>query len=162
MTFTDFSSLTIYSPFTGELHPIDDTPDEVFSSKVTGDGFCVFPSKGEVTAPTNGTITYVFDTNHALVLHDNDGVEYLLHIGIDTIRLGGRGFTIHVTEGDTVTRGDTLLTFDRELLRCEGYSDVCVCAFTDLDDTVKVAPVAVRDVKATDPAVQIVYRKDGE
>ena len=48
MTSTDFSSLTIYSPFTGELHPIDDTPDEVFSSKVTGDGFCVFPSKGEV------------------------------------------------------------------------------------------------------------------
>ncbi|MBF1339716.1 MAG: PTS glucose transporter subunit IIA, partial [Megasphaera micronuciformis] len=57
MTSTDFSSLTIYSPFTGELHPIDDTPDEVFSSKVTGDGFCVFPSKGEVTAPTSGTIT---------------------------------------------------------------------------------------------------------
>ena len=109
MTFTDFSSLTIYSPFTGELHPIDDTPDEVFSSKVTGDGFCVFPSKGEVTAPTNGTITYVFDTNHALVLHDNDGVEYLLHIGIDTIRLGGRGFTIHVSEGDNSRRHPSYL-----------------------------------------------------
>ena len=64
MTFTDFSSLTIYSPFTGELHPIDDTPDEVFSSKVTGDGFCVFPSKGEVTAQTVRLLMFSIQTTH--------------------------------------------------------------------------------------------------
>ena len=75
-------SLEICSPFTGELHPLEDVPDEVFSGKTAGDGFCVFPTDGIVRAPADGIINLVFDTKQAVFLPDWAGVYYLLHMGI--------------------------------------------------------------------------------
>ena len=77
------------SPFTGELHPITDAPDEVFSEKMTGDGFLVYPTDSAVYAPCDSTVDLVFDTKHALGLRTADGLEYMLHIGIDTVELNG-------------------------------------------------------------------------
>ena len=87
------------SPFTGELHPITDAPDEVFSEKMTGDGFLVYPTDSAVYAPCDSTVDIVFDTKHALGLRTADGLEYMLHIGIDTVQMNGAGFQVFVEPG---------------------------------------------------------------
>ena len=82
------------SPFTGRLCSITETPDEAFAEKMNGDGFMVEPSDGDVFAPADGTVSFVFETRHAMGLTTKDGLEYLLHIGIDTVKLQGKGFTV--------------------------------------------------------------------
>ncbi len=154
------NSLIIYSPFTGNLHPIADTPDNVFSQKVTGDGFCVFPADGTVLAPADGTVNFVFDTKHALVMTDTEGVEYLLHIGIDTVTLGGDGFTAYVKAEKTVKKGDILLSFSPDAIEAAGLSPACVCVFTDLTDDVGVEEFTPRTVRAGEKAVRLIYRKE--
>ena len=154
------NSLVIYSPFTGNLHPIADTPDNVFSQKVTGDGFCVFPTDGTVLAPADGTVNFVFDAKHALVMTDTEGVEYLLHIGIDTVTLGGAGFTAYVKAEETVKQGDILLSFSPDAIEAAGLSPACVCVFTDLTDDVGVEEFTPRAVRAAEKAVCLIYRKE--
>ena len=105
------------SPFTGELHPITDAPDEVFSEKMTGDGFLVYPTDSAVYAPCDSTVDLVFDTKHALGLRTADGLEYMLHIGIDTVQMNGAGFQVFVEPGQTVKQGDKLLEFDAAAIR---------------------------------------------
>ena len=154
------NSLEICSPFTGELHPLKDVPDEVFSGKTVGDGFCVFPTDGIVRAPADGIINLVFDTKHALVMTDTDGVEYLFHIGIDTVKLNGRGFTAHVETETPVKKGALLLTFAKDVIIAAGLSPVCVCVFTDLTDNVAVAPFTPRALKAGDTAIRLIYAEE--
>ena len=94
------------SPFTGELHPITDAPDEAFAGKMTGDGFFVYPTENTVYAPADGEVTFVFDTKHAIGMTTADGVANTsLHIGIDTVKLNGQGFTVFVEDGQEVKQG---------------------------------------------------------
>ena len=120
------------SPFTGILHPITEAPDEAFAQKMTGDGFFVYPEDNTVYAPCDSDVTFVFDTHHAMGLTASDGTEYLLHIGIDTVRLQGEGFTVFVEAGQHVQKGDRLLSFDAAYIRAHARSDACFCIFTDL------------------------------
>ena len=141
------------SPFTGELHPITDAPDEAFAGKMTGNGFFVYPTENTVYAPADGEVTFVFDTKHAIGMTTADGVEYLLHIGIDTVKLNGQGFTVFVEDGQEVKQGDKLMEFDDEFIKQNAPSDACLCIFTDMDAIPEVHTVTTGQVKALDKAV---------
>ena len=84
---------------------------------MTGDGFFVYPTENTVYAPADGEVTFVFDTKHAIGMTTADGIEYLLHIGIDTVKLNGQGFTVFAAEGQTVKKGDKLMEFDDEFIK---------------------------------------------
>ena len=95
----------LYSPFQGVLKPITEAPDEAFASKAMGDGYLVMPENGTVVAPEDGEVMFVFPSKHAIGLKAADGTEYLLHIGVDTVKLNGEGFTVFVSDGQKIKKG---------------------------------------------------------
>lgn len=103
----------------GDIVPIEEVRDEVFSSKVMGDGLAMYPSKGEIYAPFTGTINRVFSTKHAVGISHAQGPALLIHIGIDTVILNGQGFTCFVSEGDKVRKGDLLVKFDIDYIKSQ-------------------------------------------
>ena len=111
----------IYSPIEGELQDIKQVPDSTFSDEIIGKGIAIFPRKGMVFAPFDGQITMVFRTKHALAFTSKTGVEVLVHIGIDTVELDGRGFKLLKNKGDNVKKGEPVLEFDRDLIKKQGY-----------------------------------------
>jgi glucose PTS system EIICBA or EIICB component len=104
--------VAVTSPFTGRVVPLDEVDDEVFSERVMGDGVAVRPTSGEVVAPLSGRIEKLFKGGHGLAIEDDDGLQILVHIGLETVRLKGDGFTVHAAEGDTVSIGDVVVTVD--------------------------------------------------
>lgn len=123
--------LEMASPVKGEVISVTKVKDEVFSSKGMGDGIGIIPEEGKVYAPFDGMVEAVFPTGHAVGLSAG-GVEVLIHIGINTVELNGKGFQSHVKQGDTVKQGDPLVTFDRELIQQEGYDSTVVFIVTDM------------------------------
>lgn len=105
----------------GEVVKLADVADEAFASGAMGDGIAIEPSEGKLYAPADGTIETVFETKHAVGMTTDDGVELLLHIGIDTVKLGGKYFEAHVAPEATVKKGDLLVSFDMEAIKAEGY-----------------------------------------
>lgn len=124
----------ITSPLTGEVLPLSETPDAVFASGAMGQGVAIRPSVGEVVAPTDGTIRLLFPTNHAIGLATDDGAELLIHVGMDTVELDGKGFTAHVVQGSKVKKGQLLLSFDMEAIQKAGYSVVTPVIVTNSAD----------------------------
>ena len=143
------------SPVTGTVHPITEAPDEAFASKMMGDGFFIYPSVGEVLAPDDGEVVFVFDTKHAIGMKSADGTEYLLHIGVDTVSLGGKGFEVFVEAGQQVKKGDKLMTFDIDYIKENAKSDACLVIFTGLPEGAGVEMTAAGEVKALDPVAKI-------
>lgn len=115
------SEVTLYSPMKGEVVPIDQSEDPVFSSKTMGDGVAINPEEGVVYAPADGRISLVFPTKHAIGMTLNNGAEILIHAGIDTVKMEGEGFDVYVEAGQKVKRGDKLLSFDMNLVVEKGY-----------------------------------------
>ena len=111
----------LYSHMTGQIIPLEDVEDEVFSQKVLGEGVAVEPDEGKLYAPCNGEVTMLFKTKHAININSENGCEILLHIGIDTVKLNGKYFNAHVKDGDKFKKGDVLISFDKEKIRREGY-----------------------------------------
>ena len=111
----------IGSPLTGTVIPLSETPDAVFASGAMGQGVAIEPSVGEVVAPADGTIRLLFPTNHAIGLATDDGAEILIHVGMDTVELDGKGFTAHVVQGSKVKKGQLLLSFDMDVIKAAGY-----------------------------------------
>ncbi|HDC9310955.1 TPA: PTS transporter subunit IIABC [Staphylococcus aureus] len=114
----------VHAPLTGEVTPLSEVPDQVFSEKMMGDGIAIKPSQGEVRAPFNGKIQMIFTTKHAIGLVSDSGLELLIHIGLDTVKLNGEGFTLHVEEGQEVKQGDLLINFDLDYIRNHAKSDI--------------------------------------
>ncbi|EOB9151214.1 glucose-specific PTS transporter subunit IIBC [Staphylococcus aureus] len=114
----------VHAPLTGEVTPLSEVPDQVFSEKMMGDGIAIKPSQGEVRAPFNGKIQMIFQTKHAIGLVSDSGLELLIHIGLDTVKLNGEGFTLHVEEGQEVKQGDLLINFDLDYIRNHAKSDI--------------------------------------
>ena len=110
----------IYTPCKGTVVPITEVPDPVFSEKVLGDGFAVIPAEGKIYAPTDGEVTLVFDTLHAVGMTSSMGTEILIHIGMDTVKLNGQGFKSHIKIGDTITKGQLLMEFDIDFIKGKG------------------------------------------
>ena len=120
-------------PVEGKVIPREDIPDETFATGILGDGIGVEPTSGTVVAPFDGTVTSVFDTKHAVTL-EKDGMEVLIHIGVNTVNMNGDGFTAYVAEGDEVKAGQRLLGFDSAKIKAAGYSDCVVMLLTNSDD----------------------------
>ena len=146
---------TLCSPVTGTVHPITEAPDDAFASKMMGDGFFVYPTVGEVLAPADGEVVFVFDTKHAIGMKSADGTEYLLHIGVDTVALGGKGFNVFVKAGQQVKKGDKLMEFDIDYIRANATSDACLVIFTGLPEGTSVEMTATGEIKALDPVARI-------
>ncbi len=118
----------------GEVIPLSQVKDEVFSTETLGKGFAIKSECGRIYSPCNGTIESVFDTKHAVNIVSESGAEVLIHVGIDTVKLGGRFFEAHVRDGDKIKVGDTLLTFDDEAISGEGYDTTAVMVVCNSDD----------------------------
>lgn len=114
------------APVAGEVVALEDVDDEVFASGSVGKGVAVKPSEGTIVAPADGEVTMLFKTGHAVGITTASGAELLIHIGIDTVQLDGRGFEAQVKTGDSVKQGQPLVTFDRDVLASEGYDDTVI------------------------------------
>ena len=123
----------LLQPCKGAVIARDQIPDETFAAGILGDGIGVVPEEGIVVAPFDGTVTSVFDTKHAITLEKN-GMEVLIHIGVNTVNMQGEGFTAYVEEGAEVKAGQKLLGFDREAIKKAGYNDTVVMLLTNSDD----------------------------
>lgn len=126
--------LTVYVPADGKITPLSEFPDEMFSGEVLGPGCGIIPSGNLVSAPFNGTVTQVTDTLHAVGLTSDDGVEVLIHIGVDTVAMNGKGFKSHVRNDQKIHLGDPLITFDRAAIQEAGYPDAIAVVVTNADE----------------------------
>ena len=138
--------LRVCSPLTGQTVPLEQVPDEVFSQKVLGDGLAIIPQEGKIYSPVNGEISSVAETKHAYGFTSEDGLEVLVHFGLETVSLKGEGFTPHVQEGDKVKIGDLVAEVDTEFLKSKGLNlitPVLVCDGAD-DMTMETASGPVK------------------
>ncbi len=109
--------MEIQVPVSGNLLPLTEVPDPVFSGKMMGDGFCIDPVEGKVYAPIAGEVILVFPTKHCVGIRDEQGYEWLIHFGMDSVKLNGEGFTVHVAESEQVEPGDLLFEVDIDAIR---------------------------------------------
>ena len=137
----------LYSPMNGEVLPITESEDEAFASKAMGDGVAVNPSEGTVYAPCDGTITMIFPTKHAIAIQAETGKSFLIHAGIDTVKMEGEGFETFAEAGTKVKQGDKILTFDIDLVKEKGYSPQTMMMLAEEDGQVEVIPKTDADTK---------------
>lgn len=154
-TETNGKTITLYSHMNGTAVKLEDVEDEVFSQKILGEGAAVEPSEGKLYAPCDGKIDSVFDTKHAVNMVSSEGVEILLHIGIDTVKLGGQYFEAHVSDGQEVKKGDLLISFDMDKIKAAGYKVTTPIIIGNTDDYASVEPVAQNSVSAGDMILKI-------
>ncbi|VMN23793.1 PTS system beta-glucoside-specific transporter subunit EIIABC [Streptococcus pneumoniae] len=128
----------IFSPISGEIIPLSDVQDKTFSDKLIGDGVAIIPSEGKVYAPFDGKITNIFPTKHAIGLKSDEGIELLIHIGLDTVELKGQGFISHVEEGDRVFKNQLIFEMDLNLIKSKGYETVTPVIVTNTNDFLDV------------------------
>ncbi len=148
-------TLSLYSPFTGKVESIEHAPDVTFAQKMIGDGFMVMPTSGEVLAPCDLDVAFVFPTGHAMGLKTADGIEFMLHIGVDTVKLEGKGFEPQVKDGAHVKRGECLLKFDLEYVKNNAVSSACMVIYTALPEGASVTVPEERELQALDHAADL-------
>ena len=139
----------------GTVVPLAEVKDEAFASGALGDGIAIEPTDGELVAPADGEISSTFDTHHAVGMTTADGAELLMHIGIDTVKLGGKNFTYLVNEGDKVKKGQPLIRFDLEAIRAEGYPTTTPLIVCNTDEYAAVTPQASGNVKKGDALLEL-------
>ena len=139
----------------GTVVPLAEVKDEAFASGALGDGIAIEPTDGELVAPADGEISSTFDTHHAVGMTTADGAELLMHIGIDTVKLGGKHFTYLVNEGDKVKKGQPLIRFDLEAIRAEGYPTTTPLIVCNTDEYAAVTPQASGNVKKGDALLEL-------
>ena len=137
---------TLYAPLSGRIVPLSNVPDEAFATKVLGDGVAIEPEGGKLYAPCDGRIESIADSHHAINLMANCGAEVLLHVGIDTVKLGGKHFNLHVKPNQTVKKGDLLLTFDLQKIRSSGYKAITPMVICNADEYDSIEIVATGKV----------------
>ena len=141
----------LVSPLAGQVKPLSQATDPVFSSGVMGQGVVIEPSQGELVSPVNGTVTVLFPTKHAVGIVSEEGVELLMHIGMDTVSLDGKGFEAHVAQGDKVVVGQQLISFDMEVIKEAGLITETPVIITNQDDfQADVEGDLPRDIKRGD------------
>ena len=144
-------SAEVVSPLAGQVKPLSQAKDPVFSSGVMGQGVVIEPSQGELVSPVNGTVTVLFPTKHAVGIVSEEGVEMLMHIGMDTVSLDGKGFEVHVEQGDKVVVGQQLISFDMDVIKEAGLVTETPVIITNQDDfQADVEGDLPRDIKRGD------------
>lgn len=147
--------LILGSPVKGHVIPVSQVKDEVFASRTMGDGVGIIPVEGKVYAPCDGTIQVVFPTGHAVGISSGD-TEALIHIGINTVELNGKGFTAHVQQGQTVKRGELLVSFDKDFIENNGYDPTVVFIVTEKKDSQNLEICADADVNCQDTVIRVI------
>lgn len=145
----------IYAPGVGQIIPLSEVPDKVFSEKMMGDGIGFIPEKGEIVAPFDGTVKTIFPTKHAIGLESDTGIELLIHIGIDTVKLNGEGFESLVNADEPVTQGQPLMKVNLAYLKENAPSIVTPLVITNLDNKT----LTVDDIKDVEPSKRIMKVK---
>jgi len=144
-------TIALASPFTGKLVPLEEVADDVFSQRVMGDGVAVLPSEGRVVAPVAGTVGKLFEGGHGFAIETPEGLQVLVHVGLETVHLEGDGFTVKTNEGDEVAAGDEMVTVDLDRMRELGIDMVSpVVVISGQDVTVKASD----EVSAGDPLLE--------
>lgn len=132
------SSLKILAPVDGAYVPIETVPDPVFAQKMMGDGFAVAPASDVVVAPVSGEVTAMYPMGHAYGLRADDGVELIVHVGVDTVGAGGAGFAPEVEKGQRVVAGDALVRFDRASLAERGYDTSVIVVLITVPESARI------------------------
>ena len=150
----------LLSPLDGTVIPLDQVPDAGFASGAVGKGAAVDPSSGQVVSPGDAKVILTFPTGHAVGLRLDNGIEVLVHIGIDTVNMKGEGFHVHVKRGDTVKKGDLLVTFDREAIAAAGYSAITPVLVTNHKKFGSVDLTAEGAVSAGDQLLNVIAKDE--
>ncbi len=136
----------IGAPLEGEIRILSEIEDPVFSTEVLGKGCAIEPANGEVVAPFDGVIEQVAETKHAVGITGDNGLEVLIHVGMDTVELNGKGYDVKVKVGDKVKKGQLLLKFDMDVISGAGYKLTTPVVVTNTDDFASVEPIATGKV----------------
>ena len=147
--------LVIMSPIEGVVTPITEVGDPVFSGDVLGKGVAIKPTAGVVCAPSDAEVDLMFDTGHAVSLKINGGVDLLIHVGLDTVKLNGRHFVKHKENGDKIKLGEALIDFDAESIVKEGYDSITPVVVCNPDDFKKISFAAEGPIKTGEPLIFI-------
>lgn len=139
----NLSPVTVKAVCDGEIIPIADVPDQVFSKKLIGDGIAINPESNDILSPVTGRVIQLADTLHVITVETQEGIKIMIHVGLDTVMLKGEGFTAYVQEGDQVTVGENLLSFDRQKIS-EQFNPI----------------VSIVCVGSQDQAINIVYTEE--
>ncbi|KFI52322.1 PTS sugar transporter subunit IIA, partial [Bifidobacterium biavatii] len=146
---------TVNAPVAGHVISLDDTGDPVFASRALGEGVGIQPTDSTVVAPISGVLQTVAETGHAFGIKSDDGVEVLVHVGIDTVKMNGEGFSVAVAAGQRVNAGDTLVTVDFDKVKAAGYSTTTLMTVLNTVALAGVTPKTGIDVAAGDPVLDI-------
>lgn len=146
----DVTPEEIAAPVKGEVIPLSEVQDEAFSTGALGDGVAIIPAEGKFYAPCDGTISAFFPTGHAFGITTNGGAELLVHVGMDTVSLDGKGFSAKKQEGDTVKKGDLLLEVDLDVVKKAGFSTVTPILVTNMDDFAGISKTDKKNVNHGD------------
>lgn len=147
--------IVIAAPMKGKAVDLKMVNDPTFSEGLLGKGIAIIPSEGKVYAPVDGEIGLVFDTRHAVSLTADEGMEILIHVGLDTVNLKGEGYEAHVSAGDKVKKGDLLLSVDLDKIKEAGYDTITPVIICNTDDYADVIAVADGDVVEGDAVLNI-------
>ena len=150
------SQVVVYSPLKGKAVALQQVNDPTFGEGMMGDGMAIIPSEGKLVSPVNGTVNMVFETKHAIAITSEEGVELLMHIGLDTVRLGGKYFTAHVQSGDKIKVGMPLVDFDVEAIKKEGYDCITPVIVTNTTQYSEVIGISDQAVTTGDQVIKIV------
>ena len=146
---------SVHAVANGTTVALKDVPDPTFAEEMIGKGVAIIPTDGKVVAPVSGTVSMVFPTNHAVGLVDENGVEVLIHIGIDTVELEGKYFTANVKNGDTVKKGDVLIKFDIEKIKEAGYNTITPVIITNSSEYLDVIETHENKVNKLDTLLKV-------
>jgi len=148
----------LYSPLEGRIIDISEVPDPTFADKILGDGIAIEPTKGEVRSPFNGKVLQVFHTKHAIGLKDKSGLEVLIHVGLETVKMNGEGFKSHVENGQIVSRGDLLLSFNLDKIKEKAKSTITPILFTNMNKVENIDILINNDVKIGEEFINVTVR----
>lgn len=130
----DRKGFPVYAPVSGDVIPLDDVPDVIFSERIVGDGIAIKPSSNKIVAPIDGVVVQIFDTNHCIVIRSETNVEILVHFGIDTVELAGTGFKRVVEVNQRVSVGDTIIELDLKYLETNAKSTITPVVISNSDE----------------------------
>ena len=148
--------VVISSPIKGETIKLEDIEDAAFATGVLGQGLAIKPTEGKVVAPVSGEITTLFPSLHAIGITSDEGVEILIHVGLDTVQLEGKGFKAHVKQGDKIVKGQELVTFDIDFIQESGYSIVTPVVVTNYNDYFEIAATESESLELGDKAITVI------
>lgn len=148
---------SVMAPLSGAVIPLNELKDDAFSQGVLGKGVGIEPTDGKVLSPVDGTVTTLFPTLHAIGLTADSGVELLIHIGLDTVQMGGKGFTAHIKQGDHVKKGQHIMDVDLNAVKAAGFSTQTPVIITNSSDLLDIIPLDNKTVQAGNELITVLF-----